>query len=361
MTSAQAQAAAAGNVIPRVSAWGIWNEPNEGTWLDPQYRVAHHHHVLVAPLLYRQLVDSAYTALVATGHGSDTIMVLETASGGTTKVMPFLRALYCVDRSLRPLTGDAATAIGCPADGDAASFAAAHPGLFTAIAHHPYSFDVPPSTRFPLSQYVTIANLPQFEHVLNRIFSIYGRLPTGGVPMYLTEWGYKTNPPNPYVKTSLTQQARWLDEGEYMTWRDSYVRSLNQFLLVDDTPRQGAKPGSLSYWSTFQTGLMFADDSPKPSYASFRLPIWLPHARHGRSVAVWAQLRPAQTTGNHVGVLEFQASGGGTWSNLRRMTASGPENFLFFHVPIPSAGNVRMAWYDPRVGTVYYSRTVRVS
>ncbi len=24
--------------IPRVNYWGIWNEPNEGAWLNPQWR-----------------------------------------------------------------------------------------------------------------------------------------------------------------------------------------------------------------------------------------------------------------------------------------------------------------------------------
>lgn len=51
--------------------------------------------------------------------------------------------------------------------------------------------------------------------------------------MYLTEWGYKTNPPNPYTRTSPAQQAALINQGEYLTWREPYVRGLTQFLLVD--------------------------------------------------------------------------------------------------------------------------------
>ena len=55
---------------------------------------------------------------------------------------------------------------------------------------------------------------------------------------------------NPFVRTSLGQQEVWLNEGEYMAWKDPRVRALAQFLLVDDKPRQTAKPGTRAYWST---------------------------------------------------------------------------------------------------------------
>jgi hypothetical protein len=360
-TRQQAQAAATANVIPRVSTWGIWNEPNESPWLSPQYRRVHHRRVLLAPLLYRQLVDSAYSALVATGHGADTIMIGETASGGNTKVMPFVRAMYCVGSSLRPLRGSAATVLGCPSASDPTSFAAAHPGLFTAFAHHPYSFDVPPSTRFPLSQYVTIANLRQFEHVLNRIYSAYGKLPSGGVPMYLTEWGYKTNPPNPYVHTSLGEQATWLNEGEFMTWELPFVRSNAQFLLYDDHPRSGKRVGSRDYWSTFQTGLLYVDGKPKPSYDAFRIPIWLPHPHHGRRVTIWGQLRPANHTTTQFAVVEYERRGSHSWQQIREVATTSPEGYLVAHVALPAAGLVRLDWLDPATGAVDYSRFAPVS
>src|SRR5206468_983884 len=91
---------------------------------------------------------------------------------------------------------------------------------------------------------------------------------------------------------SLTQQANWLNQGEYMTWKDTYVRALDQFLLLDDGPRAGARPGSRAYWSTFQSGLLFANGAPKPSFSAFRLPIWLPSTNH-RHLTVWGELRPA--------------------------------------------------------------------
>jgi hypothetical protein len=363
LTGAQAQVAATSPAIPRVSTWGIWNEPNEGTWLNPQYKVvARHRHVLVAPMLYRGLVDAAWTALAAGGHGSDLILIGETASGGTTRPVPFVRALYCVGSSDRPLQGAAATAIGCPASGDPATFASDHPGLFDGVgyAHHPYSFDVPPSHHYKLSKYVTLANLPTFENDLNSIFTAYGKLPSGGVPMYDTEWGYKTNPPDPYVRTSLAQQATWLNEGEYMSYNLPYVHSDAQFLLYDDHPRQGARVGSRSYWSTFQTGLLTTAGNPKPAYTAYRIPIWLPRARHGPRVTIWGQLRPANHASTQFAVIEYERRGTNSWRQLRELQTANPQGYLVAHVGIPAAGQVRLDWLDPVTGNLEYSRPVNV-
>jgi hypothetical protein len=180
------------------------------------------------------------------------------------------------------------------------------------------------------------------------------------VPLYLTEWGFKSNPPNPYVKTSLAQQAAWIDEGEYLTWREPYVRALTQFLLVDSPPKPGARKGSALYWSTFQTGLENMNGSPKPSLGAFRVPIWLPVARHGAHVTVWGQLRPADHSTTQYGLIEFQRRGSSTWKQLTEVQTSSPEGFLVSHVSIPSAGLVRLGWLDPN-GSVYYGRSVPVS
>jgi hypothetical protein len=350
--------------LPRVDYWGIWNEPNEGAWLNPQWRLVgrHRHLYYVAPAEYRGLVDSAYRALRDTGHGNDTILIGETASHGWIYPLPFVRALYCVGQHNRPLRGTAAANLECPRSGNARQFVAQHPGLFfsTGYAHHPYSFDVSPDTRMADRNLITLQNLSQLEGVLNAIFRHYGHPRRGGVPMYLTEWGYKTNPPNPYVRTSLTEQAAWLNQGEFMTWQDSYVRGLAQFLLIDDSPRATAAKGSRAYWSTFQTGLLFANESPKPSYSAFRIPIWLPHPRHGSRVTVWAQLRPANHAQIQYGVLQYLPRGSHSWSDLRVIQTGSPEGFLVAHVPIPHPGAVRMAWLDPSTGAVLYSRTVGI-
>ncbi len=65
----------------------------------------------------------------------------------------FIRALYCVDESLHPLQGTAATLRGCPATPAASkAFPSEQPGLFHAsgFAIHPYpQGQVTPDTATP--------------------------------------------------------------------------------------------------------------------------------------------------------------------------------------------------------------------
>ena len=162
-----------GATLPRVSYWSIWNEPNQPGWLAPQWGFAAGHPAMVSPFYYRQYVDAAFAALERTGHGpaTDTILIGELAPEGTEGTapedpippLPFLRALYCVDASYRPLTGAAAAARGCPATGAASAFVSSHPGLFdaTGFAHHPYDFDHAPKHRYPGRDNVTLSGLPK--------------------------------------------------------------------------------------------------------------------------------------------------------------------------------------------------------
>jgi hypothetical protein len=347
--------------IPRVNYWGIWNEPNERSWLVPWYRQSGHKRALIQPQEYRALVDAAWNGLQASSHGSDTIMIGETANRGIMSPVPFMRSLYCVGSSLRPLQGTAASSIGCPTTGAPSQFAAQHPGLFdTSYAHHPYGFEAAPNRPDPHTGYVTLANIPSFERTLNRIFGTYGQHPNGGVPLYLTEWGFKTNPPNPYVTTTPAQQAAWIDQGEYMTWTMPYVHALTQFLLVDSPPRSGEPKGSALYWSSFQTGLEYINGRRKQSFQAFMVPIWLPVARHGSRVTIWGQLRPAAHSATQYGEIEFQRAGSSSWKELTEIQTDSPEGFVYNHVSIPSAGMVRLGWLNPN-GSVYYSRSVPVS
>src|SRR5260370_20013426 len=115
-------------------------------------------------------------------------MIGETANRGILTPTQFVRGLYCVGANLRPLTGNAASDIGCPSSGSPAQFANQHPGLFESAgwAHHPYAFDIPPSRAYSDRTYVAIYNLPSFERLLTGIFVTYGLHPAGALPLYLT-------------------------------------------------------------------------------------------------------------------------------------------------------------------------------
>jgi hypothetical protein len=355
------------SALPRVSYWGMWNEPNIGGWMTPQWNTIKGKKVEASPAVDRPLVDAAWSALARTGHRHDTILIGETAAygadhkgyGASMDPLTFVRAFYCVGPSYRPLRGTAATNVGCPKSGSRAAFVRKNPALFHASgwAHHPYDFVNPPSFHRRDPNSATLSNISRIENALARARRAYHT--PSRVPLYVTEWGVQSREPSPYVKFSQAQQAEYINQGEYMAWKNPLIPSFAQFLLVDAGPNKQDKPSSKAYWATFQSGLLFyPSEQPKPAYYAFELPIWLPHPHHGPHVSVWAQIRP--TNAPRTGSLQFQAKGSSVWTNVANVSSSNPEGFITTSVALPSAGGLRLAWTGPG-NTTLYSRIANVT
>jgi hypothetical protein len=352
---------------PRVSFWSIWNEPNYGSDLAPQ--AIDYSTVEVSPNLYRGLLDAAWGALHQAGHGADTILFGESAPRGITTgdnpgnfsgMVPlrFLRALYCVDSSFHRLQGQAAAARGCPTRGSSGSFAAAHPVLFRAsgFAAHLYpQGGLPPNFVIPDEpDYADLASLPSLEKALDRAVSAYG--PARQLPVYSTEFGLQTNPPEKIIKTTTPANAAYyLNWAEYISWRDPRVRSWDQYLLTD--PPSGS----------FASGLEFANGTPKPGFFAYRLPIYMPitSAKRGRALEVWGCVRPARyarfdTGRSQNAKIEFEATGTNAFRTIRTVPVGDRHGYLDLPVSFPSSGSVRISWSYPRGATIH-SRTVSVT
>jgi hypothetical protein len=111
-SSASAGPKLAGDPLPKVSTWTIWNEPNHAGFIQPQWRRQGSRLVPNGPYVYRALVDAAYPAIKGLQPDS-TVLVGATSSMGnehpsreTNGEAPlvFLRALACVDSKFRPVT-----------------------------------------------------------------------------------------------------------------------------------------------------------------------------------------------------------------------------------------------------------------
>jgi hypothetical protein len=349
--------------LPRVDYWSIWNEPNQGGWLTPQWSPDPRNSkawIEAAPTAYRKFVAAAWTNLADSGHGSDTILVGETAPQGVTdrglsrplEPLRFLRRLYCVDDNLNLLKGGDAEARGCPAD--PATFVAENPALFhaTGYAHHPYALLTAPSTRSKSPDSVSMGDLRALTRELTRIYARYGqKLPTKrGVPLYLTEYGYQTKPDPIHI--SFDQQAAWINEAEYMAYKNPLVRSMSQFLLVDDAPAAGIDPKKEPqlYWRTFQSGLKLLTGARKPSYKAYITPIYVKQraVRRGRSVGVFGLLRGAKNGTTPNAQVQWRPRAGKRWRTLRTVKATGVRHFLNTKVRVPSSGNLRLRWIDGR-------------
>jgi hypothetical protein len=356
--------------LPRVGFWSIWNEPNHGGWLTPQWLAGPGGKQLIpaSPRIYRSLVDAAWTGLNATGHGGDQILLGETAPRGlhnpglTRGIRPlrFIRELYCVNSKLRPYTGAAAEARGCPAAFDAAGFAGAHPGLFKATgwAHHPYSLDASPRTLDASKDDATLSGVPRLTRQQDRIFSLYGQ--GAKWPVWMTEYGYQTDPPDPTIGIPWSRQADWIDTATYLSYRNPRIASMAQFLLVDDGPLASFPATDPRHWGTFQSGLMTNQGKKKTAYESWKRAIDIipRRQRAGRPLRVFGQLRTAADGSRLTAEIQFRARGSKTWSSVARVTVGNARGFLDTFVKARRSGSYRVSWAG---GGVSRSIGVRVS
>ena len=352
--------------LPRVNFWSIWNEPNLGAFLAPQMRNGGSS-VEVAPRLYRRLVDAAWSALHATGHGADTILIGEMAPAGSMfpgalkghfgvfgnmPALQFLRAMYCVDAEYKPLRGAAATARGCPSTAaGSAAFARTNPGLFKAsgFADHPYPQGLPPDRTTPNQpDYAELAAIPKLMRVLDQLNRRYGS--STRFPIWSTEFGYITDPPNTTgIGLPYRTAERYLNWAEYLTWLNPRIKSYDQY-LIDDPP--GAR--------AFSSGISTVAGKPKPTLAAYRIPLYLPvsSATKGTPLVVWGEVRPApdaaaQTRRPQSVQIQFHAGSGGTFRTVQRVKLTNPNGYFEVHETFGSSGQVRLRWAYPDGDTVF--------
>ncbi len=352
--------------LPGVKFWAIWDEPNYGFQLAPQASGG----VEVAPALYRALVAHAWSSLRATGHGSNTILIGDTAPRGASNpgvangLVPlrFLRALYCVDSRFQQLRGSAASGRGCPTNAGASrQFRAQNPGLFNAsgFAAHLYTSGQVsrPNLGDPSNEpdYAGLVDLPNLARTLDRLQSVYGS--HNHLPIYNTEFGFQTNPPRAQcgcVFLSPATAAYYLNWSEYTEWSNARIRSDAQYLLYDAP----GPPGHVTSQSVFSSGLLFLGGIAKSDYSAFQLPLYLPStsARSGQSLQVWGQVRPAPYAQRDTGTsqqvqIEFQPSSGGGWTTMTTATVTNPAGYFRVPVSFPSSGSVRLQWSYPSAFT----------
>lgn len=356
-----------GRPLPRVGAWSLWNEPNHPGWLTPQW-LGRRRPWPVAPHHYRAMARSGWDSLQHTGHGADLVLIGETAPRGwrghkiisAIRPLEFARELYCLDERLSPFTGGAARSRGCPASGgERRAFVDDNPALFQATgwAHHAYGFrgrpaDAPVSHRDDAQ----LAELPALARTLDRSIARYGQ--THRLHLWITEYGYETNPPDPFGGVSWSRQAAYINEAAYLAYRNPRVASMAQFLLYDDVPWAHFPAGDRRHWATFQTGLITAGGERKPSFDAYALPIHAAPSRlaPGGRVRVFGQMRG--TPGARARV-EFSGAGSASAATVARVSANG-RGFLEVSLRPRRSGRYRIVWADPRTGLERSTRPVRV-
>ena len=344
-----------GAVLPRVNWWSIWNEPNQPGWLAPQSARVGGRLVPRSPAMYRNLLVAGLRGLARAGHRRDRVLIGETAPlggrGGPARrpLRPalFLRELFCLDRGLQPFRGAAAAARGC---GSVRKLALLKRFPRLGYAHHPYTRKGAPARRDRHSDAITTANLGALPRLLDAIARRTGLI-RARRRVYLTEYGFETSPPDPYKGVSLQRQAAYINQGDFLAYRQPRVYSTAQFQLFDVPPRTEAPTGSSRYWATYQSGLVNSSGW-KPAAFAYMMPVHV--RRRGGRYRLWGQIRFRPNGERQLVALQYRPPGSANWLAAGRFVRV--RNRMGFYqaarrAPFGSAW--RAVWVPPSGGRNY--------
>jgi hypothetical protein len=313
-----------------VDQYGVSNEPNQGGWLQPQRQGRS----LVSPHLYRAMAIAAYPRIKRGDPTSSALLGNLAPSGsngggrrGNIRPLQFLREMGCVDsRYRRRRTGACANYTPIP---------------FDALAHHPYSFFQAPIRPLRNRNDAGIGDTRRLLRVYDRLIRMGRISPRRGrrPALYYTEFGYQTNPPDPFGGIPLRLQSNWLQEAAYVAWRAPRVRGINQFRLSDGA----LTGGGLARFREFQSGLLFRGGRAKPAYRTFPHPFVIGGGK------AWGQVRPG---GRRTVSLQYRRSGGAFRTRKRIRT----DRRGYFRTGLRS----RAGQYRFRYGRRGTSRTITI-
>jgi Glycosyl hydrolase catalytic core len=222
-----------GVVLPRVSLWTAWNEPNIPLGLKPQWRKIRGRWVIQSARDYARICNAIYDGVHMTLlRGEKVACGVTTARGNNA---PGTRR-----PSVAPI-------------GFLQAAKAAGLRNFDAYAHHPYSGDprVKPGAKPRNPRAITLGNISRLISEVTRLY--------GPKPIWITEYGYETRPPDRVFGVGWNTQATYLREAYGIARRNPRIEMLLWFLVRDEQRLTG-----------WQSGLVSAGGRQKPSFAAFQ-------------------------------------------------------------------------------------------
>jgi hypothetical protein len=339
--------------LPRVSLWSIWNEPNQPGWLSPQWA----NDIPASPALYRELFYAGREGLEASGHGGDAILLGETAPLGSDKKgprngirpIPFLRELVCVKPDGTQYTGADATARHCE------DFDKNGPLKAVGFAHHPYTKKGAPSVAPKTPDEITMGNIASLGPFLDTLSTQSGGKMPSALPVFLTEFGYESNPPDPRNGIPYMRQAQFNQLADFLAYNDPRVMATTQFLLRDVGPLTRYPQGSRLYWFTYQSGLYTVRGRAKPAAFSYALPFVRCPAGAG-TTGFWGQLRFRPNGASDVAAIMWRPNAKSPWQQVGDAIATSFRGFFTGTIADPApGGQYRAVYVDPTTGKITHS------
>lgn len=291
----------------KVDTYMIWNEPNVDQWIQPQKVCKSNSSCRVgSPGLYRKIVRAAYPAIKSADPGAK-VLIGELAprgkaDGSQMKPLAFLRSLGCVDSNYRSIK-----------KGDCKNFKAAKADGF---AYHPHPVKRKPDEENPDPDNAQLGDTKRLTKVLDKL-SAHKRLrfTTGKANLYFTEFGYQTNPPDPVDGVSEKKQSRYLQQSDYIAYKNTRIKTLIHYQWFDAPLVKSASGNPYSEW---QSGLFFNDRREKLALQTFRHPFWVQRTKGRKTAEFFGQVRPGGAR-----TVTLQQEVGGSWQNVATINTSG--------------------------------------
>jgi len=217
-----------------VRNWLAWNEPNNPVFLQPQFqKIGFRKYRLASPRIYAGMCNAVMAGVHLTGLPGEKVACGVTAPrGNNTGTQP------------RPSVSPLIFLRGLKRAG----------ARFDVYAHHPY-YQHPneaPTEAPPGPRAVTLGNINELLAELRRLY--------GNKHLWITEYGYQTNPPDRSFGVSWIKQARYVSQAYGIARRNPRIDMMIWF-LVKDEKRIG---------NGWQSGFYTASGRRKPSFQAFR-------------------------------------------------------------------------------------------
>jgi hypothetical protein len=270
-----------GALLPRVSMFQAWNEPNLGRYLEPQWVVANGRWQAFSPLMYRQMVSAFYSGIKAV-EPRDVVVAAGVAplgdADGAGRMAPlrFLRTLLCAQPGAKRQAGR------CD-----------EPAHFDVLAFHPLSIENPDKSATS-SLDVSIADASKVTATLQLAERLHTVLPVTKKQVWVTELNWESAPQSAHgVPPRL--QAAWISRALHRLWVARVDLVVWQFLLDPYPSLTLALPTGGTVKISRPAGLYSSSPAgpagarPKPFLRGFELPFDPLRVDHHR-VRVWALL-----------------------------------------------------------------------
>jgi hypothetical protein len=290
--------------LPAVQAIEVWDEPNSGDWLTPQFTGKS----FTGADLYRAMLNAAYKSIKSVNPKVDVVVGGTDpygdppggpypASGARSRPVQFWEHVLCVrqvktkKKKGKPAKVKYKRTAGCSG-----------PVNFDVFAHHPIDNTGGGPLKSGPSRYD--ASTPD----LGRVVSVLRGAEKAGTvarikhPVWVTEFWWDSKPPNP-VGAKLATQARWIQQSLYLFWKAGASVAIN-FQIDDSNDRPNVHAG-------FQSGVYFIDGRPKPSLTAFEFP-FVTNRINRTKLEAWGKSPEA-------GKLLIQRAQGSRWITVKRL------------------------------------------